>query len=155
MAYFAVAARLQRSDLQIPDYAAQMAEQELEMIFAAEGIVQSPLAEDLMDYSQFLPRGYYEGDDTLEAYYRAMMWYGQVNFSQDNDSLNRSALLMTLAMMETDISAWERIYTVTAFFSGVSDDLGYYEYAPAIVEATARSLPPPICRSRSRHTPGF
>lgn len=135
VAYFAVAARLQRSDLQIPDYAAQMAEQELEMIFAAEGIVQSPLAEDLMDYSQFLPRGYYEGDDTLEAYFRAMMWYGQVNFSQDNDSLNRSALLMTLAMMETDISAWERIYTVTAFFSGVSDDLGYYEYAPAIVEA--------------------
>lgn len=135
VAYFAVAARLQRPDLQIPDYAAQLAEQELEMIFAAAGIAQSPLAEDLMDYSQFLPRGYYEGDDVLEAYFRAMMWYGQVNFSQDNDSLNRSALLMTLAMTATDFSAWERIYTVTAFFSGVSDDLGYYEYAPAIVEA--------------------
>ena len=64
-----------------------------------------------------------------------MMWYGQVNFAQNNDSLNRSALLMTLAMAETDILAWEQIYTVTSFFAGVSDDLGYYEYAPIIEEA--------------------
>ena len=31
-----------------------------------------------------------------------MMWYGQINFTQKNDSLNRSALLMTLAMLDTD-----------------------------------------------------
>lgn len=27
---------------------------------------------------------------------------------------------------------------MTAFFAGVSDDLGYYEYAPAIAEAYGR-----------------
>ena len=134
-AYFAVAASLQDPAQEVPSYAAELVGQELELIYAAEGISLSPLAEDFMDYSQFKPRGYYEGDEVLEAYFRAMMWYGQVNFAQDSDSLTRSALLMTMAMARTDIETWEKIYTVTSFFAGASDDLGYYEYAPAIAEA--------------------
>ena len=135
VAYFAVAAALQDPAQEIPADVAELVEQELALIYAAGGIEISPLAEDYMDYSQYKPRGYYEGDEILERYFRAMMWYGQVNFAQDNDSLTRSALLMTLAMAQTDITAWEKIYTVTSFFAGVSDDLGYYEYAPAIAEA--------------------
>ncbi|MBP3479639.1 MAG: DUF3160 domain-containing protein [Oscillospiraceae bacterium] len=135
VAYFAIAAELQEPGVDIPAYAAELVQWELEQIYAAEGIVESQLAEDFIDYSQFKPRGYYEGDDVLEDYFRAMMWYGQVNFAQDNEELNRSALLMTMAMAETDILAWEQIYTVTSFFAGVSDDLGYYEYAPIIEEA--------------------
>ncbi len=135
VAYFAVAAALQEPDTAIPSCARELAGQELDAIYAAAGIAISPIAEDWMDYSQFLPRGYYEGDETLEAYFRAMMWYGQVNYAQDNDSLNRSALLMTLAMAETDPEAWERIYTVTGFFAGASDDLGCYEYSAAIESA--------------------
>ena len=135
VAYFAIAAALQEPDTEIPSYAAELVQWELDQLYAAAGIAESRLAEDFMDYSQFKPRGYYEGDAVLEQYFRAMMWYGQVNFAQDNDSLCRSALLMTLAMAQTDILAWEKLYTVTAFFAGVSDDLGYYEYAPAIEEA--------------------
>ena len=135
VAYFAIAAQLQEPGIDIPDYAAELVQWELEQIYGAGGIVESQLAEDFIDYSQFKPRGYYEGDDVLEAYFRAMMWYGQVNFAQDNEDLNRSALLMTMAMAGTDILAWEEIYTVTSFFAGVSDDLSYYEYAPVIEEA--------------------
>ncbi|MGM9607982.1 MAG: DUF3160 domain-containing protein [Oscillospiraceae bacterium] len=135
VAYFAVAASLQDPAQEVPSYAAQLVRQELDLVYAAGGIDISPLAENEMDYSQYKPRGYYEGDEILERYFRAMMWYGQVNFAQDNDSLTRSALLMTLAMAQTDMTAWEKIYTVTSFFAGVSDDLGYYEYAPAIAEA--------------------
>ena len=135
VAYFAIAAELQEPGIDIPAYAAELVQWELEQIYAAEGIVESQLAEDFIDYSQFKPRGYYEGDDVLEDYFRAMMWYGQVNFAQDNEELNRSALLMTLAMADTDILAWEEIYTVTSFFAGVSDDLSYYEYAPVIEDA--------------------
>lgn len=32
-----------------------------------------------MDFSQFKPRGHYEGDATLERYFRAMMWMGRVD----------------------------------------------------------------------------
>ena len=135
VAFFSVAASLQEPSSQLPDYAADMAAQECSAIYAASGIDISELTGDFLDYSQFKPRGYYEGDETLERYFRAMMWYGQINFTQKNDSLNRSALLMTLAMLDTDFDTWEKIYTVTSFFAGASDDLGYYEYEPAIEEA--------------------
>lgn len=135
VAFFAVAAMLQDPDLTAPGYASELAAQEMDSVYAAAGIGQSGVAEDFVDYSQFQPRGYYEGDEVLERYFRAMMWYGQINFAQKEDSLNRSALLMTLAMREADLAAWEEIYTVTSFFAGTSDDLGYYEYAPAIEAA--------------------
>jgi len=56
------------------------AAQELSAIYAAEGIAPCAVTEDLLDYSQFKPRGYYEGDETLETYFRAMMWYGLDQF---------------------------------------------------------------------------
>ena len=98
------------------------------------------VTEDLLDYSQFKPRGYYEGDETLETYFRAMMWYGQINFTQKKEDMNRTALLITLALHDTASDSWEKLYTVTSFFAGVSDDLGYYEYLPAI-EAAYGTIP--------------
>ena len=132
--FFAVGARLLDESVAVPDYAAGAAETELAQITAAGGVAQSVVTEDYLDYTQFIPRGYYEGDPVLERYFRAMMWYGQVNFAQKKDDLNRSALLMTLALHGVRES-WENIYAVTSFFAGASDDLGYYEYAPAIEEA--------------------
>ena len=146
VAYFAVGAKLLDGTAAVPEYAAEMVETELGRIMETSGNpVLSTVALDYMDYSQYIPRGYYAGDPVLEAYFRAMMWYGQVNFSQtaedaaDPDTLTRSALLMTLAM-DADSAAWEQIYAVTSFFAGTSDDLGYYEYAPAI-EAAYGSMP--------------
>ena len=134
VAFFAVGAKLQDDSVAIPDYAAEIAEAELRQIAAAQGVGLSPLTGDYMDYSQYTPRGYYAGDPVLEAYFRAMMWYGQVNFAQKEDVLTRAALLITLTLAESD-SGWENLYAVTAFFAGSSDDLGYYEYAPAIEKA--------------------
>ena len=116
-AYFAVGAALQDSKIQVPEQVKDVAAQELSAIYAAEGIAPCAVTEDLLDYSQFKPRGYYEGDETLEAYFRAMMWYGQIN-----------------------ADSWEKLYAVTSFFAGVSDDLGYYEYLPAI-EAAYGTIP--------------
>lgn len=138
--FFAVAAKLQDSNVSIPNYAADQVQQELDRVYAAAGIDTCSVSNDYMDYTQFQPRGYYEGDDTLEAYFRAMMWYGQVNFGQKEEDMSRSALLMTLAMEENGLTNWERIYTVTGFFAGVSDDLTYYDYCPAI-EAAYGKLP--------------
>ena len=139
LAFFAVGTRLQDPSAALPEAAAELAQQELDLVYAAAINEVSPLTQDYVDYTQFQPRGYYEGDAVLEAYFRAMMWYGQLNFFQKTDVLNRSALLMILAMAQ-DLEAWETIYTVTSCFAGTSDDLGYYEYAPAI-EAAYGSLP--------------
>ena len=29
------------------------------------------------DYTQNIPRSYYAGEESLERYFRAMMWYGR------------------------------------------------------------------------------
>ena len=139
-AYFAVGAALQDPKIQVPEQVKDVAEQELSAIYAAEGIAPCAVTEDLLDYSQFKPRGYYEGDETLETYFRSMMWYGQINFAQKQEDMNRTALLITLALHDTALDDWERIYTVTSFFTGISDDLGYYEYLPAI-EAAYGAIP--------------
>lgn len=140
MAFFTVGASLQNAQTDVQTPVSDMVSQELENIMNAGGITQSPLTGTMIDYSQFTPRGYYEGDEQLEQYFRAMMWYGQIGFIQKQEDLNRSALLMTLAMKDDILKQWEAIYTVTAFFAGASDDLSYYEYLPAI-EAAYGCLP--------------
>lgn len=48
----------------------------------ATGPLQLTLFGDqkLLDFSTFKPRGHYVGNDVLEAYFRAMMWLGRVEF---------------------------------------------------------------------------
>ena len=132
--YFAIACRLLDPNAQIPASVETTVNDEVAKIEAASGIQQSELMGDQEDYSQYKPRGYYEGDEQLERYFRAMMWYGQINFTQKDEDLDRSALLITLALDGgtggTVDSNWESIYTVTSFFAGASDDMSYYEYYP-------------------------
>lgn len=133
-AFFAVGCRLTGAEAEIPDDIASVAEDEISLVMAADTLTDSPLFGGMEDYSQYAPRGYYEGDDNLEAYFRTMMWYGRRNFAQKDETLDRSALLMTLAMDEEAFPLWEKAYLITSFFAGASDDNGYYEYRPVIDE---------------------
>ena len=133
--FFSVGAVLQNKDAEIPADVAEAVVREKSLIEDASGIDTCSLTNTMIDYSQFKPRGYYEGEKKLEKYFRAMMWYGQIGFLQSEEDLDRSALLMTMAMEEGILAEWERIYTVTSFFAGASDDLTYYEYLPAIEAA--------------------
>lgn len=133
--FFSVGAVLQNKDAEIPADVAEAVAREKSLIEDASGIDTCSLTNTMIDYSQFKPRGYYEGEKKMEKYFRAMMWYGQIGFLQSEEDLDRSALLMTMAMEEGVLAEWERIYTVTSFFAGASDDLTYYEYLPAIEAA--------------------
>ncbi len=133
--FFGVGSELINKDADIPKYASKAVKEELEKINSASAIEESALMDEKEDYSQYKPRGYYEGDEELEDYFRTMMWYGRRNFAQDQETSNRSALLMTLALDDKAKESWDRIYQVTAFFAGSSDDSGYYEYMPLIEEA--------------------
>ncbi len=115
-----------------PDSLSDTASQELAMINDAAGINDSPLFSTetrtyQQDYSQFKPRSYYTECVELEEYFRAMMWFGQMNFCADQDDLCRSALLNVLTMSGDALEQWSEVYMVTAFFAGESDDNGYYE----------------------------
>lgn len=134
VAFFTVGAKLLDDTVQIEDYVSDIVESELSRIETAQGIMISAITDDEEDYSQYKPRGYYEGDSDLDAYFKAMMWYGRMHFKQEAEDLDRSALLITKAL-DSDSEAyelWQSAYSVTSFFAGASDDNGVCEYAPLI-----------------------
>ncbi|MCM1101208.1 MAG: DUF3160 domain-containing protein [Clostridium sp.] len=136
VAFFTVGAKLLNEDTAVEDYVRDMVEFELDHIGSAEGIEESRVTGDLEDYTQYIPRGYYEGDAKLEKYFRAMMWYGRIHFRQDSEDMDRSALLIAKALADDaeTYGIWESVYAVTSFFVGASDDLGVCEYAPVMQE---------------------
>ncbi len=137
VAFFCIGAKLLDESTEIPDDVADIAQNELAMIEQAEGIQYSGITGDEEDYTQYIPRGYYEGDAGLEKYFKAMMWYGRIHFAQEAEEMDRSALLITLAFADDKqaYEMWQSVYGVTSFFAGASDDLGVCEYAPALYQA--------------------
>ncbi len=137
VAFFTVGACLLDETTAIPDDVADTVKYELDGINSADSIAISAITGDFEDYTQYIPRGYYEGDPALEQYFKAMMWYGRIHFRQESESLDQSALLITLALASDGEAyrTWKAIYAVTSFFSGASDDLGVSEYAQALREA--------------------
>lgn len=120
----------------------QLVDTELEKIYAANAKAPCSLfgGSDSFysgthdeDYSQYKPRGNYEGDPVLEKYFRAMMWYGRITFLAEDEDATRSAALITACLNASTEAraAWEKIYTVSSFFAGTSDDLIYYDYSAA------------------------
>lgn len=137
VAFFMVGTSLSGADVTGYEYAEGMALAELNAIDAASGIADSVITGEMEDYSQYIPRGYYAGDEQLERYFRMMMWYGRIHFVQEKEDLDRSALLMTMALKEDaeSYALWEGIYAVTSFFAGASDDAGVCEYVQLMEEA--------------------
>lgn len=137
VAFFTVGAKLLDDSTAVNGDVAEIVSYELEGINSAEGVGESMVSSELEDYSQYIPRGYYAGDAQLERYFKAMMWYGRIHFTQEDTDMDRSALLITKALSDDAqaYSLWESVYAVTAFFAGASDDLGVCEYAPVMREA--------------------
>lgn len=135
VAYFGVPAKILGVNVSIPGYAVDTVDKEYGYIDSAEGIEESPISGVFEDYSQYKPRGYYGGDELLEKYFKAMMWYGRISFINTEDDMNRSALLMTQGMKKCCLDEWESVYLITSFFAGAADDCGYYEYDTAVCDA--------------------
>ncbi len=139
-AYFAIACTLLETDIDIPEEVKETVDEEIKKINASDTVAVSEITGAMEDYSQYKPRGYYDGDELLERYFKAMMLFGHLNFAQKDETNNRCALLMTLAMNEEAYKEWDAVYEVTSFFVGASDDNGYYEYLPLIDEAYGQGI---------------
>jgi hypothetical protein len=143
----------------VPSFVNQEVAGELALIETHNGFSESPLFVYNEDYSQYIPRGHYTRSDKLKNYFRAMMWYGRISMllkGTDQVGLGEScrdippctaiisledARLQTMGASliasrfagSQDLKdRWDRIYTVTAFYVGLSDDLGPYEYIEAL-----------------------
>lgn len=84
-----------------------------------------------IDFSQFLPRGHYASDSRLQAYFRALMWLGRVEFRlvdmtpSGQQVLNRREIEATLALDEafeaTTREQWSQIDRILSLFVGEAD----------------------------------
>ncbi len=146
VAFFSVAARLLTPEAQTPAEVEDLVQAELALVEAHEGYKPSPIFENLLDYSRFVPRGHYTRSDALKRFFKAMSWYGLVEFrlkpGQTPEEIaigrreTRQALLITLALAADAeaLKRWDRIYEPTAFFVGKADDLTVYDYLAVIRE---------------------
>jgi len=148
---------LTRYTFVIPDLVKEEVEKELELIEKHEGFAGSPIFIYQEDYSQYVPRGHYTRSERLKNYFKTLMWYGRISMllkgtdtipPGETDPFNKEALISTydakIQTMQASLIAakfaqsqelkdnWDRIYSVTAFYVGLSDDLGPYEYLEAM-----------------------
>jgi hypothetical protein len=147
VAFVGVGAKLLEPDIEVPAYAQELVNAEVDLVEAAAGIQPSPLFPGLEfgeDYTQYIPRGHYTLSEELKAYFKSMMWYGRMTFRlktrdpQVGRAETRSALLLVHALRNATVDGrpaldvWLDLYDPTAFLVGRSDDLTAFQYLEVI-----------------------
>jgi len=131
---------------EIPSFVKEEVETELALIEKHEGFSVSPIFLYKEDYSQYVPRGHYTHSELLKNYFKAFMWHGRMSMllkgelikSEDPakdariQTIQASLIASELENSPELLENWDRIYGVTAFYVGLSDDLGPYEYMEAM-----------------------
>lgn len=126
--YFAVAARLLGLEGKVMYVAGDMLQTELSLIEHHEGFKAGAIFPYPVDYSQFVPRGHYTRSETLQRFFRTMMWYGLTPFALRTsegrrDEQIRQGLLLTRSLYKGKLDGdWATIYEPTSFFVGAADD---------------------------------
>ncbi len=153
-----------------PDaFVEELVEAELADIERHSGFNESGIFIYREDYSQYVPRGHYTRSEKLRNYFKAVMWYGRMSMllkgdpnieagttcstmppctafisEYDAEVQTLQACLLTAALTgDTNLwTRWNRVYEVTSFYVGVSDDLGPYEYLDALQSVFAGTIDP-------------
>lgn len=134
VAYFAVASKLLEPETSVPADVKNIVEKELSLIDKHEGFQYSPIFGYIEDYSQYIPRGHYTRNEDFKKYFKTMMWYGRMRFRITSQEETRQALLISLMLKQAKVNqedalkVWDRIYQVTSFFVGKTDDFNVYDY---------------------------
>ncbi|MEA4881970.1 MAG: DUF3160 domain-containing protein, partial [Synergistaceae bacterium] len=120
-----------------------------------------------VDYTQFTPRGHYEKTSRSRAYFRSMIWLGQLGWKPGSEEGAVDALNFALAMsykganaggkpkrpaeappipFTSPLEAWTRIMEVSCFFVGYPDAASYPEWRKLLLEkAGVSSFTPDTC----------
>lgn len=141
--FFSVAAKLFDPEFTVPNGVRSDVEAVVKRIAEADGALPSlknkiELGDE--DFTQYRVRGHYQKrtsktmddetgkeitktDDTLERYFRGMMWYGRHSLLISDDNKTMSAILMVRALESSGgLKEWERIDNVLARLIGKTDD---------------------------------
>ncbi len=134
---------LDKYTFSVPNFVEDQVNEELELIEQHSGFSISPIFKYNEDYSQYLPRGHYTRSEKLKNYFKGFMWHGRISMLLKKDlflpdpnaehfakiqTMSASLIASQLGSNQDIMGKWYRIYSVTAFYVGLSDDLGPYEY---------------------------
>jgi hypothetical protein len=96
------------------------------------------------DWTQYKPRGHYTEHEDLKRYFRSAMYLGRVGLRIKSPMETLMAALLTAGLSKTKVDyegqavpaaeVWNRVYRVTSFFAGTSDDLTFIEYDQVLRE---------------------
>ena len=142
----------------VPNLVKNLVQKEIELIEEHKGWDYSPLFIYQEDYSQYVPRGHYVKSEKLKNYFKALMWYGRMTALIEGSPLLspgesictgdvggivseydariqtlQAFLLANQFSQSQDLQErWNRIYAITSFLVGFSDDLGPNEYSEVL-----------------------
>jgi len=160
---------LERYGFTLDAFVEELVEAELADIEGHSGFNESGIFIYREDYSQYVPRGHYTRSEKLRNYFKAVMWYGRMSMllkgdpnieagttcytmppctafisEYDAEIQTLQACLLTAALTgDTNLlTRWNRVYDVTSFYVGVSDDLGPYEYLDALQSVFTGTIDP-------------
>lgn len=124
--YLAVAYTL-LTDKQLPvaNEMSALYKTELEKVEKAEGLGSSFLQSNLIQYSQFVPRGNYTKSPELENYFRCMKWLNTAPMFIDDDQglLHAVHLASFIKRSSTTLSMFEKFNQTIRFIVGEEDNL--------------------------------
>jgi hypothetical protein len=171
-AFFSVGLKLLSPDAKVPGEVKKYVDWEVDKIEAHQGFPSDAEAASnsiftyMEDYSQYVPRGHYTQSENLKRYFKAMMWYGRMTMLIKGDkefglfapnalvppeeaktqTILAAAIAGLAGNLKVDnaplLDKWNRIYMVSAYYIGFSDDLSIYEYADALRSVFGNSFKP-------------
>ncbi len=119
----------------MPEEAKILARGEFEKINSQSGS-DSEILQIKLDYSQFKPRGHYTKSETLQKYFKTVMYFGQCGFFEKTEDQRREDLTAMAMLISHDIFAnqdsfklYTDIYDPINFLVDGADDLGPRDYA--------------------------
>ena len=142
--YFALPLSYLDEDFVMPDGYSKIINAEQMLIEAHKGISISPIFSYKEDYSQYIPRGHYNFNDSLKNYFKSFMWYGRMGFyfSPEHSFINatdydsaRIRMIKASVLVYSEIKGnkrlnniWKYINSITNFYVGKSDDISLNTY---------------------------
>jgi len=126
--FFTVASRLLNGTYSIPDYAQDNVTEYVDKIIDHNAVEFYPGD----DYTQYKPRGHYEGDPQLEEYFRCMKWLSRHIFRiedfiypEDSHIEIIQSVMISEMLRESgnDTQLWSKVYNVTALLAGTADSI--------------------------------
>jgi Protein of unknown function (DUF3160) len=129
--YFSVAAELLDPSFTAPDPLGVDTQAFVSQIQKAGGELPSAKSSKFgdEDFTQYKVRGHYEKNETLQRYFRAMMWFGRRDFPLADRKMTLAAILIPgLADKAQETSACESIDSSLEYLVGPQDKYTLAEY---------------------------